>query len=225
MSRTTKTSSLSKAAGRKPANNSNRVAQPKISAAAAFSFLKETKGIIAWSLKDLSKSLNISASDATHVAAAFEMQGYIKPHEGDHQWITTLAGETVSGAKSPRYTPETIENALTALRNRIKLVNQDSKSPYKIKDTVAFGDFLSNQVRVQAADVGVCLVRKKSGSAEHSKKEQIAQQQFLKQLRARSPMLNLKPYEEWMSLRTHRRLLNEQPESIKPMPSAKQTTL
>ncbi len=153
------------------------------------------------------------------------MQGYIKPHEGDHQWITTLAGEAVSGAKSPRYTPESIENALTALRNRIKLVNQDSKSPYKITDSVAFGDFLSDQVRVQAADVGVCLVRKKSGSAEHSKKEQIAQQQFLKQLRARSPMLNLKPYEEWMSLRTHRRLLNEQPESIKPMPSAKQTTL
>jgi hypothetical protein len=197
-----------KAISRKPvSDNSKTPAAPAISAAAAFSFLKETKGIIAWSLKDLSKSLNISASDAKHVAAALEMQGYIKPHEGD-QWITTLAGETVSGAKSPRYTPESIEEALTALRNRIKLVNQDPKSLFKITDAVAFGDFLSNQARVQAADVGIRPVRKKSGFAEHSKKEQVAQQQFLKHLRTRSPMLNLKPYEEWMTLRNHRRLLN-----------------
>ncbi len=206
MTRATKTSTPAKAVSRKPASdNSPKTAAPAISAAAAFSFLKETKGIIAWSLKDLSKSLNISASEAKHVAAALEMQGYIKPHDGD-RWITTLAGETVSVAKSPRYTPESIEDALTTLRNRIKVINQDSKSPYKIMDAVAFGDFLSNQARVQAADVGIRLVRKKSGFAEHSKKEQVAQQQFLKQLRARSPMLNLKPYEEWMTLRNHRRL-------------------
>jgi hypothetical protein len=208
MTRATKASTPAKTVSRKSASdNSKKTAAPAISAVAAFSFLKETKGIIAWSLKDLSKSLNISASDAKHVAAALEMQGYIKPHEAD-QWITTLAGETVSGAKSPRYTPESIEEALTALRNRIKLVNQDSKSLFKITDAVAFGDFLSNPARVQAADVGVRLIRKKSGFAEHSKKKQVAQQQFLKQLRAKSPMLNLKLYEEWMTLRNHRRLLN-----------------
>jgi hypothetical protein len=207
MTRATKTSTPAKAFSRMPrSDNSKKTAAPAISAAAAFSFLKETKGIIAWSLKDLSKSLNISASEAKHVAAALEMQGYIKPHDGD-LWITTLAGETVSGAKSPRYTPESIEDALTTLRNRIKLINQDSQSPYKIIEAVAFGDFLSDQARVQAADVGIRLVRKKSDFAEHSKKEQVAQQQFLRQLRARSPMLNLKPYEEWMNLRNHRRLL------------------
>jgi hypothetical protein len=194
-------------AGRKPATNaSKKPPSPVLSAAAAFSFLKETKGIIAWSLKDLSSSLNINASDAKNVAAALQMQGYIKPDE-EGPWTTTLAGETVSGAKSPRYTPESIEKALTALRERIKAVNQDSKLSYKVTDAVAFGDFLSNQARVQAADVGVCLGRRKSGSGEHSKKEQVAQQQFLKQLRARSTMLNLKLCEEWMSLRTHRSLI------------------
>jgi hypothetical protein len=207
VTRATKTSPAKAIRRKRASDNSKKSAAPAISAAAAFSFLKETKGIIAWSLKDLSKSLNISASDAKHVAAALEMQGYIKPHEGD-QWITTLAGETVSGAKSPRYTPESIEEALTALRNRIKLVNQDPKSLFKITDAVAFGDFLSNQARVQAADVGIRPVPKKSGFAEHSKKEQVAQQQFFKHLRTRSPMLNLKPYEEWMTLRNHRRLLN-----------------
>jgi hypothetical protein len=208
MPRATKASTSSKAAIRRfLSDNPNKVVPPKISAATAFSFLKETKGIIAWSLKDLSKSLNISASDAKQAVAALEMQGYIKPHEGD-QWITTLAGETVSSAKSPRYTPESIEDALASLRHRIKLVNQDSRSLYKITEAVAFGDFLSNQARVQAADVGIRLVRRKPGAGEHSKKEQIAQQQFLKQLRTRSPMLNLKPFEEWMARRTHRCLLN-----------------
>lgn len=204
MPRTTKRSKLSKGEGQK--FGPDHTVPPSISAAAAFSFLKETKGIIAWSLRDLCKSLNISAADGERVTAALEMQGYIKRQEAD-RWLTTLAGETVSGAKSPRYTPESIEEALTALRNRIQLVNQDPKSLYKITEAVAFGDFLSDQARVQAADVGIRLVRRKSGSAEHSKKEQIARQQFLKQLRGGTPMLNLKPYEEWMTLRNHRPLL------------------
>src|SRR5271156_1965427 len=126
-------------------------AKASVSAAAAFSFLKETKGFLTWTLSDLAKSLKISPADAKQVLAALEMQGYIKPH-GRGEWLTTLAGETVSGAKTPRFTPESIEEALAALRSRIKLVNQDSKSPYKITDAVAFGDFLGGQARVQAAD-------------------------------------------------------------------------
>jgi hypothetical protein len=93
---------------------------------AVFSFLKETKGIIACSLKDLSKSPNISASDAKRVAAALEMQGYIKPHEGN-QWITTLAGEMVSGAKSPRYTPEASKTLSIASNSLIRIPSYRTK--------------------------------------------------------------------------------------------------
>ena len=180
--------------------------QTPVSAAAAFSFLKETKGLLTWTPGDLTKSLKISLAEAKQVLAALEMQGYIKPH-GRDEWLTTLAGETVSGAKTPRFTPESIEEALAALRNRIKLVNQDSKAPYKITDAAAFGDFLSGQPRAQAADVGIQLVRRKSEGGEHSKKEQIARLAFLKQLRGKTQMLNVRPYEEWMGSRTHRSLL------------------
>src|ERR1700730_15998896 len=81
-------------------------AQPSVFAAAAFSFLKETKGLLTWTPDDLAKSLKISVAEGKQVLAALEMQGYIKPHGRDRdQWLTTLAGETVSGAKSPRFTP------------------------------------------------------------------------------------------------------------------------
>jgi len=181
--------------------------QTPVSAAAAFSFLKETKGLLTWTPGDLAKSLKISLAEAKQVIAALEMQGYIKPHPTG-EWLTTLAGETVSGAKTPRFTPESIEEALAALRSRIKLVNQDSKSPYKITDAAAFGDFLSGQARAQAADVGIQLIRRKSEGGEHSKKEQVARLAFLKQLRGKTQMLNVLPYEEWMGGRTHRPLLS-----------------
>jgi hypothetical protein len=181
-------------------------AKASVLAAAAFSFLKETKGLLTWSLNDLAKSLKISVAEGGQVLAALEMQGYIKPH-GRDQWLTTLAGETVSGAKSPRFTPESVEEALAALRSRIKLFNQNSQTPYKITDAVAFGDFLSGQARAQAADVGIQLVRRKSEGGEHSKKEQVARLAFLKQLRGKTQMLNVRPYEEWMGSRTHRSLL------------------
>jgi hypothetical protein len=177
-----------------------------VSAAAAFSFLKETKGLLTWTPGDLAKSLKISLAEAKQVLASLEMQGYIKP-QGNGEWLTTLAGETVSGAKTPRFTPESIEEALAALRSRIKLVNQDSRSLYKITDAVAFGDFLSGQARAQAADVGIQLVRRKSEGGEHSKKEQVARLAFLKQLRGKTQMLAVRPYEEWMGSRTHRSLL------------------
>jgi hypothetical protein len=98
--------------------------------------LKETKGLLTWTPSDLAKSLKISLAEAKQVLAALEIQGYIKQH-GTGEWLTTLAGETVSGAKTPRFTPESIEEALAALRSRIKLVNQDPKAPYKITDAAA----------------------------------------------------------------------------------------
>jgi hypothetical protein len=168
--------------------------------------LKETKGLLTWTPGDLAKSLKISVAEGKQVLAALEMQGYVKPH-GRDEWLTTLAGETVSGAKTPRFTPESIEEALAALRSRIKLVNQDSKAPYKITAAAAFGDFLSGQARAQAADVGIQLIRRKSEGGEHSKKEQVARLAFLKELRGKTQMLNVRPYEEWMGSRTHRSLL------------------
>jgi hypothetical protein len=134
-----------------------------------------------------------------------QLQGYVKPALESQGWLTTLNGETVSGSKTPRFTPEKVNEALSSLEERIKMTNQDRKSEFRVADAVAFGDFLIGRSRVQAADVGVRLVARKGRAGEqNSAREEIA---FLKQLRAKSALVQLHPYETWMSHRSHRRLV------------------
>jgi len=154
----------------------------------------------------LAKSLNITSAAAKQALAILEMQGYVKPTGSE--WLTTSAGESVSGSETPRYSPETIERSLSSLADHLKLVNQDSSAEYKIADAVAFGDFLSKSVRVQAADVGIRLEsRNPTARHPHSASEHERQQAFLKQFRGKTPLLSVQPYAEWMSARTHRELM------------------
>jgi len=174
--------------------------------AAVMSFLKETRGLLTWTLKDLQKSLLITALQAHDVVTALELQGYVKPSEDDpHEWVTTLNGEAVSGSKNPRFARENVEKALNSLRERIHNSNNDSSSPYTVTEAVAFGDFLEARAQVQAADVGIRLVARQSKSGG---KESVRKREFLKRFRARDVKMNLLPYETWMSGRSHRSLLS-----------------
>jgi hypothetical protein len=48
-----------------------------------------------------------------------------------------------------------------------KQINRDASAPFKITAAVAFGDFLiSDRPRVQAADVGIRLVRRNEPDGE-----------------------------------------------------------
>ncbi len=90
------------------------------------------------------------------------MQGYVQPesHKAG-EWITTPSGETVAGAKPPRFDRETVEAALTSLEQRIEDANKDRAAKFQITRAVAFGDFLAkDRARVQAAEVGIELARK-----------------------------------------------------------------
>src|SRR5579859_407801 len=118
-----------------------RAALPSIPAEAALSFLKDTKGTLTWSLRDLIASLKIGRPEAEQVLAVLQAQGYVQPRAKD-QFLTTPAGETVSGAKPPRFTRERIEQALDDLRTRIQQNNKDPRSQFRVTDAVAFGDFL-----------------------------------------------------------------------------------
>lgn len=155
----------------------------------------------------MAKSLKISASDAHRVLAILELQGYVKSVEAD-QWSTTSAGEQVCGSKTPRYTPERVEQALSDLRRRIARVNSTVSAPYRIAEAVAFGDFLRCEGRVQAAEAGIQLMRRTVDSARlESAEEHEPQRVFLKRLEGRAALVRLRPYEAWMSERTHRDLL------------------
>jgi len=185
-----------------------------IPAEAALSFLRDTKGSLSWSLRELSQTLGISREEAGRVVALLQMQGYVQPesHKAG-EWITTPSGETVAGAKMPRFDRETVETALTSLEQRIEDVNKDRAAKFQIIRAVAFGDFLAkDRSRVQAAEVGIKLARKgrEQSSGEinilHSAVEAREEQSFLRELRGRSALINLRNYSEWMGTRTHQKL-------------------
>jgi hypothetical protein len=184
------------------------VVMPSVPAAAVMSFLKDTRGLLTWTTRDLAETLDIPTSEAAKVITIMEMQGYVKAAEGARQWFTTPAGQTVSGSKLPHYTPERVASALAALKERIAAARKDFKSPFKILAAVAFGDFLSDRPRVQAPDVGIELVKRKSDAgAKTSATESKARLAFLKQLRGKNTPLNLQLYQEWRSKRSHQKLL------------------
>jgi hypothetical protein len=179
-----------------------------ISAAAALSFLKDTRGDLTWKAGDLAETLHLSASDAAQVLEFLQLQGYVTPSGGE--WVTTTDGESVSGSKAPRFSRARVQQALQELAGRMREANRDKNASHSVTAAVAFGDFLRDRPRVQAADVGVVLDRahdakydRGTGKVTNSSQERA----FLRRLKAGSPMLNLRPYEEWMSLRTHRKLI------------------
>jgi hypothetical protein len=189
----------------------SRVALP---AEAALSFLRDTKGVVSWSLRDLSQTLNIPREEAERVVALLQIQGYVQPesHKAG-EWMTTPSGETVAGAKLPRFDRETVEAALTSLKQRIEETNKDRAAKFQITRAVAFGDFLAkDRARVQPADVGIELTRRNRQqnpdeiAAPHSAAEAREEQSFLRQLRGRSALINLRNYAEWMGNRTHQKL-------------------
>src|ERR1700726_3206314 len=101
--------------------------RPSIPAEAALSFLKDTKGAVTWSLRELADALKICLRDAEQVTALLAAQGYVQLDRGN-EWMTTPAGESISEAKAPRFTRESVERAVESLRERIKQINKDSKA-------------------------------------------------------------------------------------------------
>jgi hypothetical protein len=183
------------------------VPHEQVPAAELRSFLKETRRFQTWTEETLAKTLNIRLAQAKEAMAVLQLQGYIEPAGNTGEWRVTQEGDLVSGAKAPRFTRQSMENALAGLRDRIKAVNDDSDAPYRITEAVAFGDFLGDAQRVQAADVGIRLVPRTQGQSIASAKEQAAEINFLKQLRGKTALLHIVAYEEWMSSRSHSQLL------------------
>ena len=182
---------------------------PAVAAEAALSFLKDTKGMLTWSAKDVSDVLKIPKRDAEQVMQLLEAQGYAQRARKSGEWMTTPAGESVSGARPPRFARQSVEQALDALRERIKALNKDASGAFKVTQAVAFGDFLpADRARVQAADVGIALEKRGERAGElRSASEAKQEHAFLRQLRGRTALLHLRPYAEWMSKRSHRKLL------------------
>src|SRR5947209_2789953 len=66
---------------------------------------------------------------------------------------------------------------------------------------------LCDTLRIQAAEVGIRLVPRSHLGTMASAKEHAAELDFLTRLRGKTALLHLVPYENWMSSRSHERLL------------------
>ena len=175
-------------------------AMPNIPVAAVFSFLKDKRGALSWTLRDLTQTLNISEQDAGRVLTILKLQGYVS-ETSDNELLTTASGEIVSGSRPPRFARERVDRAVPELLDRIAANNSNRNADFKITRAVAFGDFLSGRANCQAADVGIELTPREPAGGRNQVNY------FLKQLRGKSQFLNIRPFEPWMSKRSHRRLL------------------
>jgi hypothetical protein len=72
----------------------------------------------------------------------------------------------------------------------------------KVARIVVFGDYLSDRDRLQAAEIGVEFAQ----GGEQGAAEMDAERQAIKELKARSAVLNLHVLEPWMVTRSHRAL-------------------
>jgi hypothetical protein len=187
-------------------SGAQRSAMPDVAAAAALNFLKETKGALTWTTQEFARGVGIKVPVAGAALAVLQMQGYVKPGAHRDEWMTTLDGDAVSGATAPRFSGDTVKQALADLRARIAAVNKDAKAEFRIANAVAVGDFLGDRARVQAADVGIGLARRKAGklSKRISKAEERA---FLRALRGGKQMIRLVTFEPWMMEREHFKLM------------------
>jgi hypothetical protein len=195
--------------GQRPKRRSPEAQSPGPGAAApmpaVLSFLKDTRGALTWTSRDLEGCLHVPAKAAAQILAILEMQDYVRRKENSEEYLTTASGETVSESKLPRLKRESVEKALETMADRIAAVNRDPRGKYTIPKAVAFGDFLSDRRELQAADLGVMLTRRRppSGGEQNDEEERV----FLKELQAKNRFVHLRRYQNWMSQRSHRRLL------------------
>lgn len=179
---------------------------PDVAAAAALNFLKETKGALTWTTQAFARGVGINVGVAGAALAVLQMQGYVKPGEHQDEWMTTVDGDAVSGGTSPRFSAAAVRQALDDLRARIKAVNQNTKAEFRVASAVAFGDFLADESRAQAADVGIELVSR-GASKTRKPKPRARERAFLKLLRGGKQLVRLVRFEPWMKERAHLRLI------------------
>lgn len=179
-------------------------AMPSVAPAAVYSFLKDTRGAVSWPTRELERVLQVSPAEAGKILALLEMQGYVKPAEENGEWMTTAAGESVARSKVPRLRREKVEEALATLSDRIAAIHRDKRSQFRIAKAVAFGDFLRERAQVQPAEVGVELLQRDRTGGKHDAE---SERSFLRELQRNSRYFAVRPYEPWMSTRSHRSLL------------------
>jgi hypothetical protein len=172
------------------------------------SFLRDVHSLLTWTEQDFATMMNVTKDQTKEALGMLQLAGYIEPLEKG-KWKTTDAGRQISGGKTPRFTAESMEQALGDLKGRIKSLNENANAAYTITRAVAFGDFLLDRVRVQAAEIGVELQPRAAseGGGTETATSRAQEKALLKGLQGNSTLLRVHDYEPWMSGRSNHDLL------------------
>lgn len=126
--------------------------------------MKGTRAMVTWTTRDMAKTLRITVAEVNSVIPVLTMQGYVKPTGEKGEWMTTMAGENVSGSSTPNLTRESVEGELSALAERMKDVNRNIKSPFKVKTAVCFWRFPERETpRAAGRGRGASATQRRSG--------------------------------------------------------------
>jgi len=105
---------------------------PAVPLEAVMSFLKQTRGLLTWTVRDMSDALKISSDESRQIGAILALQGYVKQCAEDGVWMTTINGEAVSDSKPPHFSLARVDKALADLQNRIRSNNVDLKAGFRV---------------------------------------------------------------------------------------------
>lgn len=186
---------------------------PALAPAAAMSFLKDTRGMPAWTASDVQGILRITKADAEKAIALLAMQGYVAKDSKSDSWFTTPTGHSVAGSATPSFKPEVVEKALQALEEHIALHNRVARGAVRVAKAVAYGDFLLKLSRVQAADVGIELSQLAAEAAVNTARDE--QGEIFQELRAKSRHFRLLAFLPWMEKRSHLALVPKTPKTAR----------
>ena len=186
---------------------------PALAPAAALSFLKDTRGMPAWTVADMQGILRITKADAEKTITLLAMQGYVAKDSKSDSWFTTAAGNSVAGSATPSFAPEVVEKALRALEEHVALHNRASKGGARVSKAIAYGDFLLKLSRVQAADVGIELSPLAAETPVNTARNE--QRKIFQELRAKSRHFRLLAFLPWMKERSHLALVPKTPKAAR----------
>ena len=110
---------------------STPTSQAGLPAAEVVSFLRDTRSSPTWTEKEFAAVLNLSSEEVKQTVPVLQLAGYIESL-AHGKWRTTEQGELVGGGKAARFTRESVEQALSGLKERIQTISADENAPYRI---------------------------------------------------------------------------------------------
>ena len=192
-----------------------------VSAASLRTVLKHTE----FNTRDFLNRCPGTRENAPIVLEQLLKEGYlVRDEEDDSRYETTLKGNALAHASLRRYSRKAADKTLLGLMKRVHTVNTDQEYAYIVEELVLFGSYLGESPDVGDIDVAYKLrhwspdhaaqkertaIRRKAHGQFSTFMEELAfpEQEVLRFLKARSPLIKLCSDDQPVRLKAKRRVI------------------